>query len=130
MRKDTYYPLKTTVLVAIAALCASVAQADERTDLEVLRQTTINLIQALVQQGIFTQEKASQILKQAEVKAQETVAAQKKPEAGVVRVQLVPEHVKKQIADQVREEVVAQAKVERWGDANAVPEWGQDKTRG
>jgi hypothetical protein len=41
----------------------------------------------------------------------------------VVRVQYVPESVKKQITEQVREEVVAQARVERWGDANAVPEW-------
>jgi hypothetical protein len=76
-----------------------------------------------VQQGVLTQEKSDQLIKQAEVKAQETVAAQKKAEAGVVRVQYVPESVRKQITDQVREEVVAQAKVERWGDANAVPEW-------
>ena len=35
----------------------------------------------------------------------------------------VPEHVKREIREQVRQEVVAQAKLERWGDVNAVPEW-------
>jgi len=35
----------------------------------------------------------------------------------------VPEVVRQQIADQVREEVVAKARAERWGDVNAVPEW-------
>lgn len=110
--------------VAVAMACSvSLAHADERTELETLRQTTLNLIQILVQQGVLTQEKSDQLVKQAEVKAQETVTAQKKADAGVVRVQYVPESVKKQISDQVREEVVAQAKLERWGDANAVPEW-------
>ena len=35
----------------------------------------------------------------------------------------VPEHIKKEIRDQLREEVVGQAKEERWGDVNVVPEW-------
>jgi hypothetical protein len=114
---------KLTSLAVALAFGVGSAQADERAEMETLRQTTLNLIQILVQQGVLTQEKSDQLIKQAEVKAQETVAAQKKADAGVVRVQYVPESVKKQIGDQVREEVVAQAKRERWGDANAVPEW-------
>lgn len=105
------------------ALAANAAYAGEREDMETLRQTTLNLIQILVQQGVLTQDKADLLVKQAEVKAKETVAAEKKADAGVVRVPYVPESVRKQIANQVREEVVAQAKVERWGDVNAVPEW-------
>ena len=104
-------------------LGTSSAWADERAELETLRQTTLNLIQMLVQQGVFTQEKADALVQQAETKARDLVAARQKTEETVVRVQYVPEAVRKQIADQVREEVVAQAKVERWGDANAVPEW-------
>ncbi len=121
------YTIKATSLAVALALGAGAAHADERTELETLRQTTLNLIQILVQQGVLTQEKSDQLVKQAEAKAKETVLAQKssepKAEANTVRVQYVPEAVKKQITDQVREEVVAQAKVERWGDANAVPEW-------
>ncbi len=41
----------------------------------------------------------------------------------MVRVTYVPEHVRREIQDQVKQEVVAQAKQERWGDVNAVPEW-------
>ena len=123
MSKSIQTRLKMISLAVTMALGAGTVQADERAEMETLRQTTLNLIQILVQQGVLTQEKSDQLIKQAEVKAQETVAAQKKADAGVVRVQYVPESVKKQVADQVREEVVAQAKVERWGDANAVPEW-------
>lgn len=123
MTTNLNFPLKLTSILVTLAVGAGAARADERADLETLRQTTLNLIQILVQQGVISQEKSEQLVKQAETKAGETVAAQKKSEPGVVRVQLVPEAVKKQIADQVREEVVAQAKMERWGDANAIPEW-------
>ena len=40
---------------------ASSSQADERSELETLRQTTLNLIQILVQQGVLTQEKSDQL---------------------------------------------------------------------
>ena len=35
----------------------------------------------------------------------------------------MPEHVKREIRDQLRQEVVFRAKQERWGDVNAAPEW-------
>jgi hypothetical protein len=38
-------------------------------------------------------------------------------------VPYIPESVKQDIKDQVRDEVAAQAKAERWGAAEAVPEW-------
>ncbi len=122
-------PLQLAVRhVSLAALmtmglCATAAHADDREDLETLKQTTLNLIQALVQQGVLPADKADALVKQAEAKARAAVAEAKKTEQSTVRVQFVPESVRKQIADEVREEVVAQAKVERWGDVNAVPEW-------
>lgn len=127
--------LKLLSVAMLMAFGTTVAQAGEREEMMALRQTTLNLIQILVQQGLLTQDKANELIKQAEapqqpVAANGAVAAAPsaaamptKLEPGVVRVQYVPESVKKQIADQVREEVIAQAKVERWGDANAVPEW-------
>lgn len=122
-KKNIRARLKTLTCLLTLALTVNAAHAGEREDMETLRQTTMNLIQLLVQQGVLTQDKADLLVKQAEVKAKETVAAEKKASAGVVRVPYVPESVKKQIADQVREEVIAQAKTERWGDVNAVPEW-------
>ncbi len=133
MNKPTQYALRSVGLAALMALGLNTAHADEREDLETLRQTTINLIESLVQQGVLPADKAAQIVQQAKVKAKAATeqaaataaasAGAAKPEPGVVRVQYVPESVRKQIADQVREEVVSQAKAERWGDANAIPEW-------
>jgi hypothetical protein len=114
--------MSITCAVALA-IAAGSARADERAELEALRQTTISLMQALVQQGVISQDKVDALVKQAMDRAQETLAAQKKSDASVQRIQYVPEALKKQIADQVREEVIGQAKAERWGDVNAVPEW-------
>src|SRR5450830_787622 len=110
MNEKIHCRLKAIGLAITMMLAATSARADERAELETLRQTTLNLIHILVQQGVLSKDKVDLLIGQAEAKAQETVATQKKAEAGVVRVQYVPESVKKQIADQVREEVVAQAK--------------------
>lgn len=123
MKRAERFPVRVATLAVLLALGTGAAWADEREDLETLRQTTMNLIQALVQQGVLPADKADQLVKAAEAKAKATVAEAKKVEESTVRVQFVPESVRKQISDQVREEVVSQAKAERWGDVNAVPEW-------
>lgn len=41
----------------------------------------------------------------------------------VVRVPYVPEVVRRELHDQIKEEVLAQAKTERWGDPGALPDW-------
>lgn len=123
MKRPLHHAMRQVTLAALITVGLSAAQADEREDLETLKQTTINLIQALVQQGVLPADKADALVKQAEAKAKASVAEAKKTEQSTVRVQFVPESVRKQIADEVREEVVAQAKAERWGDVNAVPEW-------
>ena len=98
-------------------------RADDRESLEALRETTLNLIDALVEQKVFSREQADTMVKAAQAKAAKTVAAEK-PKAGApVRVQYVPETVKNEIRDQLRQEVLAQAKAERWAEPNAVPSW-------
>ena len=123
---------KALALALSLTLCGNLAHADERTDLEVLRQTTFNLIHALVAKGVLSEEAAKQLIKTAEDSARAKVAEQKasespaapaNPEANVVRVPYIPEPVKKEIREQLRQEIVAQAKDERWGDVNAVPDW-------
>jgi len=115
--------LRATALAAALATGAAQAQTSERENLEVLRQTTLQLIEALVQQGVLPADRAQALIAQAEAKARAAVAEAKKAEQNTVRIQFVPESVRQQIANEVREEVVAQAKAERWGDVNAVPEW-------
>lgn len=121
---------KKLLALAVAAACSSSAVAapdDERARVELLHETTLNLIQLLVEQGVLKQEAADAMLQKAQQQAAAKTAQAKAAEAeagkDVVRVVYVPEHVKREIREQVRQEVVAQAKLERWGDVNAVPEW-------
>jgi len=105
--------------------------ADERQSLEELRNTVINLLQALVDQGVISREKAQQLVKQAQDKAAGDAAAVAKAEEGAVRVPYVPQIVKdeisKQVAEQVKPgvvaEVVKEAKQEKWGVPAALPDW-------
>jgi hypothetical protein len=120
---------KKLLVMAIAAACSghAVAADDASARIEELHETTLNLIQLLVEQKVLTQEAADGMLKKARAQAAEKTAQAKAAETeagkGVVRVTYVPEHVKRDIQEQVRQDVVAQAKQERWGDVNAVPEW-------
>jgi hypothetical protein len=125
--------LRTTLAslaLALAPVAASVAD-DERQSLEELRNTVINLLQALVDQGVITREKAEQMVKSAQEKAAANAAAAAKADEGAVRVPYVPQIVKdeiaKQVADQVKPEVVAgvvnEAKAEKWGVPGALADW-------
>lgn len=123
--KFTQKPLhKAMVGVFVGLLAAGQpALADDRESLETLRETTLNLIDALVEQGIFSREKADAMVKAAQAKAAKTAAREKPKGSAPVRVQYVPETVKNEIRDQLRQEVLAQAKAERWAEPNAVPSW-------
>jgi hypothetical protein len=109
------------LVIAAIVTTGSAHADDERASLEVMRQTTLNLIDVLVETGALTREKASELVKKAEQDAAKKVA-QKKPDTAV-RVQYVPEVVKNEIREQIKQEVLAQAKNERWAEPNAIPEW-------
>jgi hypothetical protein len=119
-------PLPALLAVALAAQCVS-ARADERESLEALRQTTLTLIEALVEQGVLPRAKADAMLAQARASAaqapQAGTDATAKAASRTVRVPYVPQAVKDQIRNEVREEVVAQARAERWGVPNATAAW-------
>lgn len=110
----------------------------EAQSLEELRNTVINLLQALVEQGVISKEKAQQLVQQAEEKAKASMAAQaaqkaqqEKEEQGAVRVPYIPEIVKQEIAKEVAQQVqpavtqdvVKEAKSEGWGVPAALPDW-------
>jgi len=50
-------------------------------------------------------------------------AAGAKPKSRVVRVPYVPESMRREIREQIKQEVLTQAVEERWGTPNALPEW-------
>ncbi len=93
----------------------------------------VNLIRALVQEGVLTQDKAQALIRQAEDEAamaargQEgsasTLAAPVEPAPASVRVPYIPKVVRKEIKQELKDEVLQQARNENWAAPNAVPEW-------
>lgn len=115
---------RLAVVLAMTLMCQG-ASAGEKQELEALRQTTLNLIEALVQQGLLTRDKADFLLKSAAAPqpVNPAPASEQTADANVVRVPYIPETVKREIREQIRNEVLAQAKNERWGDPGALPDW-------
>lgn len=119
-----------SMALAFAPVVACVA-ADERQSLEELRNTVINLLQALVDQGVISRDKAEQMVKSAQEKAAANATAAAKADEGAVRVPYVPQIVKDEIAKQVAEQVkpgvvadvVNEAKTEKWGVPGALADW-------
>lgn len=109
--------------VALLASAGALAQgnADERASLEALRATTLGLIQALVDQGLLTRARADALIQQATQRPPADAPAWGAPVAGAaaaappntVRVPYVPEAVRNEIRDQVREEVLASVRSEQ-----------------
>jgi hypothetical protein len=127
---------KKTPLLGVAFLMLALTQApalaDETENLTELRQSLVNLVETLVQEGVITREKADAILRKALAKpgiesapaaAQAPALEGAPPKPGEVRVPYVPEVVKEQIREQVRADVMVQAKKEHWGVPGALPEW-------
>ncbi|WAC21776.1 putative porin [Luteolibacter sp. SL250] len=94
---------------------------------------TVNLISRLVQKGILTAEEAQVLIQQAEAdaaratEAQAAAAAPIDPYTGTpqgqdTRVTYIPENVRKDLRDEIRQELMAQAREENWG-TQEVPDW-------
>ncbi|CAM4086635.1 putative porin [Roseateles saccharophilus] len=120
-------PILTLLLASLIATSvqAQTAPASDKEELARLRATTQALIDALVAQGLLTRDKAEAILKQAQATA---AAPAPQPQADaaapkVLRIPYVPETVRAQMRDEIKAEVLAQAKSERWGQPDALPEW-------
>lgn len=89
---------------------------------------TINLIRLLVQQGVLKPEQAEALVAQAEAEAKTARAAPQDrgaavAQAGDVRVPYIPQTVRDQIRDEVKAEVMVQAKAENWAQPNTFPDW-------
>lgn len=92
------------------------------------QNVTINLINRLVDKGILTHAEADEMIKMAAADAARARAAAEAalppPVTGdTVRVTYVPEVVKAQIRDQIKDEIIAQAKEEQWLAGDPVPDW-------
>ncbi len=96
------------------------------------QNVTINLINRLVQKGILTQAEAGEMIQQAEADA---LAAQQNAAAAAdiaalppapgeeeMRVTYIPEVVKNNMRDQIKQELMAAAREEKWSEKSA-PDW-------
>jgi hypothetical protein len=105
---------------------------------------TINLVNLLVSQGVLKEEQAEMLIKQAEdeayvsrqaakdasVKADEAAkaanaAASVANPPGTRHVTYVPEVVKRQLREEIKQEVMAKAEKENWASPGKYPEWAQ-----
>lgn len=102
--------------------------------MEELRNTVVNLLEALVQKGVMTREQAQAMVANAQSKAATDAKAkadEEVTEKDAVRVTHVPQIVRDDISKQVSaelkpqvtQEVIAQAKAEKWGVPGALPDW-------
>jgi hypothetical protein len=129
-------PIAPLVAAALALTAHAALAADPpRRSVEAVHQTTQKLIEELVIQGVITQQRAEELVRSAEARA--GASADPAPEAPAaadaagrkaedpVRVQFVPEHVKAEIREELRDEVLKRARRERWATPGAIPEWAR-----
>lgn len=127
----------------------------QRAELEALRNTTRELLRAMVREGVMTREKADALLGESApvpsaaaapenasapgaatpppreasdaprdaAPSEEPAPSPRRKRSQTVRVPYVPEVVKNEIRDQIKQEVLAQAKAERWAEPGTLPEW-------
>lgn len=128
-------PIFTTIAVLLLGTAVNSAQAGERESLEQLRSTTTNLVNLLVQEGVLSKDKAGALLKQAEQDAQiakekdvaaTPASASDSVDAAIdqkmVRVQYVPEIVKKQMKEEIKDEVMTTLNYKA-GERLGLPDW-------
>ncbi len=131
----------STMLVGVACvMAASTAMAQTVAAPAPSTNATVNLIRLLVKQHVITKAAGAALLAEAEAEAAKARADSEKtqvaatapapepvapepPAPGTLRVPYVPQIVKDQIRDDLKKEVVAQAKAEGWVSPNKVPEW-------
>ncbi|RZJ80509.1 MAG: hypothetical protein EON88_31910, partial [Brevundimonas sp.] len=96
---------------------------------------TVNLIARLVDKGILTQEEATVMIQQAEAEARQALQAQQAAAAAAdiaalppapgpddMRVTYIPEVVRNNMRDEIKQELMAQAREEKWS-GKRYPEW-------
>ncbi|HEX4511492.1 MAG TPA: putative porin [Burkholderiaceae bacterium] len=120
---------------ANATPTSATAANDDRAGLQELRATTLALIEALVEQGLLPRAKADELIRKAREAGQSAASSGKtvalaapvqwgdRPPSPVVRVPYLPDTVKAQMKEEIKNDVIATARDENWIDARALPAW-------
>jgi hypothetical protein len=123
-------PAETQVL-AQTALPATGSAPEKPTP---SRNTVVNLLNLMVKRGLISKEDASGLISQAEQEAAtapgapapaaaSVAAADGSLAADTVRVTYVPDTVRQQMTDEIKQDVLTQARDERWANPRAYPDW-------
>lgn len=129
--------MKTRILPLVVGLILATASgaswSADPSPIDPLRAATLKLIEALVEQGILTREKADALIKEASQPSPAPVAATPAPanaaaangtaSPGEVRVPYVPQFVRDQLKEEIRQDLLAQAKQDGWAPPGSVPDW-------
>ncbi|HZF44843.1 MAG TPA: putative porin, partial [Sphingomonadaceae bacterium] len=85
----------------------------------------VELLQLLVDEGVISRDKAEQLIDKAREAAQLRAQREEPRTAATIDVPYVPQALREQIRDEVKQEVVAQAKNEGWIAPNTLPAWAE-----
>ena len=117
--------------LALAALALSVAAGAAQAQAVPADSTMVKLIRGLIQSGALNKDAGEALLAQAQSEA--LAAAQARPAAapvalaqvqpGDVRVPYISQTVREQIRDEIKGQVMAEAKAGGWAAPNEVPAW-------
>lgn len=113
--------LRNTLLAgaALAAAFGAAAPASAQSTDDI----GVEILQLLIDQGVLPREKAEQLLERAKANAALRAEREAPKTASTIDVPYVPQALRNQIRDEVKAEVVAQAKSERWISPNVLPGW-------
>lgn len=126
----TVPPRPAIAVLAAFVACAALPAAAQTSEVEQVRSTTQKLINLLVEQGVITRSRAEALLKEVEAPAPSpapaapaAAAAPADKASAPVRVPYVPEFVRKELKEELRSEMAAQALREGWADPKNTPAW-------
>ncbi|MFN7641984.1 MAG: putative porin [Burkholderiales bacterium] len=148
-RNPTRRWVRYAVGAALTIACgAASAQATEREELERLRSALDEVVRSLAERGSLPRQDAERLLRLTAPSVRARPPAVAAPLAGPgvrseveaprsaastaaappvsrepVRVPFVPESTKRELREEIKAEVLAQARAERWGDPGTLPEW-------
>lgn len=134
---------KTLALAVCLALAPGVGSAAGTDGTAQLRAAVRSLVDELVRDGVLPPERAGEVVERAMLRARRAAASDSRElptetgetpaaePAGGVRVPYIPEPVRKEIIEQIRpsvrqdvvQDILKQAREERWGMPDAFPAW-------
>jgi hypothetical protein len=131
MLRNYKIKMKRTFLIAsVATLLAAYqgsafADTSEKPQTALSENIAVNLINRLVERGALTAQDGAELLKlaAADTAKAHSLAAAEPVEEDTVRVTYVPQSVKDQIRQEVKLDVMAEARRDNWATPNTFPSW-------